>query len=579
MRSNIQVVIVENKPGDCRSLGLPVGQESLVERLFTILGQSDISDIFVVTSKTQNYAKLLASQAAEARALSLHWQELPSFQGTAGSLKALHPRLHAPQVLVLHAALFLRQLDIPTLVSTHRRTHANITFVTEHKPDDDEDLENLIVDHGGAIESVQILHRSRNRRRPLRSCGIYLMDRETLEHIPANDYFDIKEQLVPAVRAKGLCVRSHTVRNSARLIRTAQDLLRINRELLLGHETRHEHGARWLSHANRIVIGENTQIAPTSYLLGPLVIGPNCVVEDYAQVIGPAVIGARTTLEKGSTVRESVVWTGAHIRTNAHVEYSFLGSDAVIPEGIRVHSALWASDNHSTGHPHEDTSSTPHDGWLEHEPPPLHRPSTGTSFWVTAYEAAKRSFDLAAASIGLLLALPIAILITIAIVLDSPGPVLFCQRRCGRGGVEFSMLKFRTMVVDAEQQQHKLRTANATDGPMFKLQEDPRITRVGRLLRKTSLDELPQLLNVLNGDMSLVGPRPLAYQEMKYCPSWRDLRLTVKPGVTGLWQVRARHRNQFSEWIRYDMDYVRQRSFFFDLRILLQTVGVLLKGV
>ncbi|MBX3346357.1 MAG: sugar transferase [Nitrospira sp.] len=187
--------------------------------------------------------------------------------------------------------------------------------------------------------------------------------------------------------------------------------------------------------------------------------------------------------------------------------------------------------------------------------------------------------DRTGALAGLILVGPLLLLIAAAIKSDSRGPVFFSQKRCGKDGREFWMHKFRTMVPDAEQRQQDLKAKNSVDGPMFKLEEDPRITRVGKFLRKTSLDELPQLLNVLRGDMSLVGPRPLAYDEMKFCPTWRDARLTVRPGLTGLWQVKARNRNRFSEWIRYDLEYVRRRSLVLDLYILIRTARVLLKGV
>ena len=195
------------------------------------------------------------------------------------------------------------------------------------------------------------------------------------------------------------------------------------------------------------------------------------------------------------------------------------------------------------------------------------------------YGLVKSVVDLVAAAFGMVLVGPLMALIALAIKLDSPGPVFFSQKRCGKNGREFWMHKFRTMVPDAEKRQKELRAQNSVDGPMFKLEEDPRITRMGKILRKTSLDELPQLLNVLRGEMSLVGPRPLAYDEMKFCPTWRDARLSVSPGLTGLWQVKARNRNRFAEWIRYDLEYVRTHSLLLDLYILIRTARVLLKGV
>ncbi len=133
------------------------------------------------------------------------------------------------------------------------------------------------------------------------------------------------------------------------------------------------------------------------------------------------------------------------------------------------------------------------------------------------------------------------------------------------------MLKFRTMVADAESLQERLLAKNEVDGPVFKMRQDPRVTRVGGILRRTSLDELPQLFNVLGNQMSLVGPRPLLMSEMQYCPSWRDIRLMVKAGVTGLWQLDGRNSTAFSEWVKHDIAYVKGQSLKLDLEILLKT--------
>jgi lipopolysaccharide/colanic/teichoic acid biosynthesis glycosyltransferase len=164
----------------------------------------------------------------------------------------------------------------------------------------------------------------------------------------------------------------------------------------------------------------------------------------------------------------------------------------------------------------------------------------------------------------------------IAIKLSSHGPILFAQRRAGLGGQPFTIYKFRTMVVDAEQRKASLKGLNEQDGPAFKMKHDPRITRIGRLLRTTSLDELPQLWNVLKGDMSLVGPRPLPCDESDAARLWHRQRLDVTPGLTCIWQIRGRNSVTFDQWMRMDMEYVRRRTLWHDLRLLLETIPAVL---
>jgi lipopolysaccharide/colanic/teichoic acid biosynthesis glycosyltransferase len=188
----------------------------------------------------------------------------------------------------------------------------------------------------------------------------------------------------------------------------------------------------------------------------------------------------------------------------------------------------------------------------------------------------RRVADILGAIILLLLFSPFFIIIPLLIRIDSNGPVFFSQRRCGRHGKEFNIYKFRTMVEDAEVVKNALK--NDVEGPVFKIREDPRVTRVGRFLRRWSLDELPQLFNVLKGDMGIVGPRPLSAEEMTRDEMWRRIRLMVRPGITGLWQVRGRASGDFSDWVRYDIEYVMKRSFLLDFRILLETVMVVLQG-
>jgi exopolysaccharide biosynthesis polyprenyl glycosylphosphotransferase len=191
---------------------------------------------------------------------------------------------------------------------------------------------------------------------------------------------------------------------------------------------------------------------------------------------------------------------------------------------------------------------------------------------------AKRALDVSLAGLGLLLMAPLVVLIGVAIKLDSRGPVFFAQERVGLNRRRFSMRKFRSMVVDADARQADLEVHNEADGPVFKIERDPRVTRVGRVLRRTSLDELPQLWNVLVGEMSLVGPRPLPLRDVdRMNVRWHQRRFSVKPGITCLWQIRSREP-KFDEWIRSDMEYIDNWSLTLDLRILARTLPAVISG-
>jgi exopolysaccharide biosynthesis polyprenyl glycosylphosphotransferase len=191
---------------------------------------------------------------------------------------------------------------------------------------------------------------------------------------------------------------------------------------------------------------------------------------------------------------------------------------------------------------------------------------------------AKRAFDILLASVVLVLTAPIVALAAVAIKLESPGPVLFHQRRVGRDGVPFMMTKLRTMVVDAEDRRAELQAQNEADGPLFKMKNDPRVTRVGRILRKLSIDELPQLVCVLRGTMSIVGPRPALESEVEKWDSVLSERLRVLPGLTGLWQVSGRSSSSFEDYRRLDLYYVDNWSLGHDVTICIRTMGVVFSG-
>lgn len=188
------------------------------------------------------------------------------------------------------------------------------------------------------------------------------------------------------------------------------------------------------------------------------------------------------------------------------------------------------------------------------------------------YLLLKRAIDLAVALLLLVLFLPVIPVVALLIKLDSPGPILYRQKRIGKGGREFNFYKFRSMVVGAEKVVGALRPLSGVDGPVFKLKEDPRVTGVGRFLRRSSLDELPQLINVLKGEMSIVGPRPNLPSEVSHYLPWQRRRLEVTPGITCLWQIAGRSHIGFQEWMRLDLEYIRTRSLATDLQIMAKTI-------
>ncbi len=190
----------------------------------------------------------------------------------------------------------------------------------------------------------------------------------------------------------------------------------------------------------------------------------------------------------------------------------------------------------------------------------------------------KRAFDVVFAFVGLLLTLPLYPIVMLAIWLEDGRPFFYGHAREGRGARQFSCWKLRSMRKDADRMKARLRAANQADGPQFFIRNDPRLTRVGAFLRSLNLDELPQFWNVLRGDMSVVGPRPSPYAENQFCPEWREARLSVRPGITGLWQVRRTRRagNDFQEWIKYDIEYVDSADWRLELRIIARTIACFL---
>jgi lipopolysaccharide/colanic/teichoic acid biosynthesis glycosyltransferase len=304
----------------------------------------------------------------------------------------------------------------------------------------------------------------------------------------------------------------------------------------------------------RPLAGRRCRIHPSSRIMGPVVLHDGAVVEEDATVVGPSLIGA-----------------GSVIGANAVVAQCVVGAGTVVGRDVTVrHRALFG--NMSEGTVPALPQLPAYRSSVSGSVVPLARPEKART--PDTYLAVKCVVEALLALFALILLSPVFLIIAALIALESRGGVFYGDERESKGGRPFRCLKFRTMFEGAEALQRRLYQENQLDGPQFKLDDDPRVTKMGRWLRNLSLDELPQLVNVVRGQMSLVGPRPSPFRENQTCVPWRVGRLSVRPGITGLWQVcrHDRKAGDFHQWIYYDLLYVRHVSPALDLKILVATL-------
>jgi lipopolysaccharide/colanic/teichoic acid biosynthesis glycosyltransferase len=308
-----------------------------------------------------------------------------------------------------------------------------------------------------------------------------------------------------------------------------------------------------------LLVGGRHSIHATARLVGPIVVHAGACIEEHATILGPAVIGA-----------------GARIARGAVVAHATIGPDCFVPSGRIVRDRAWFE---SEGGDVTCPVDRPAMSYAErlarlsvdrHEDHDRDQEPSGRR----RHLRLKRALDITVAAFSLAILTPLFVLVAVVIWLESKGPIFYGDKREGLRGRAFGCLKFRTMYTGAHLAQRDLNALDQTDGPHFKVERDPRVTRVGRFLRATNLDEIPQLLNVLLGQMSLVGPRPSPFRENQICIPWREARLSVRPGVTGFWQVCRHDRaaGDFHQWIEYDLLYVQYLSFWLDVKILAATV-------
>lgn len=530
---------------------LPVCNCPLYQYWARILGLAGVEEMIICVNA--EHETLVAGHLALAPP-PLNYRIRKTALGTGGSLKEVAEDIRGDSFWVVSGDLLV-QTDLALMQSFHQQHQAMATVGAVKIDPEPAKMGRVELDGDRKVRAIHRVHPFQEKRSCLKPAGLYLFASGILDLIPPDSYFDLKEQLFPVLYHLHATTVCWEIPGYCQNLVSPDDYFQVNRDIILKRVF--FDGVQGLPEdfaASNPAPGIN----PASTLVPPYSIGAGCRIAEGVLILGPAVIGPACEIQAGAVINGSVILGNAVIEPMARVDHCLVGAAAVIAEGeeIREQTVVAAA------------SSNPG------------KKSRGVIFgnieWQVPacrfYLVTKRVIDIVVSALFLVLFSPVMLAVALAIKFDSPGPVFFRQVRCGRHGRDFLMYKFRSMVKDSEDLKRELHAFNEVDGPMFKIMADPRITRVGKILRDTNLDEIPQLWNVLKGDMSLVGPRPLSMEEMRFNPKWRDCRLAVPPGVTGLWQAKAHDKVFFSDWIRYDIEYVNHCSLWFDLKIIFLTV-------
>ena len=445
--------------------------------------------------------------------------------------------------------------DLRHLIHRHQ-AYRGATHLVAVGRDPERTREQVDLDGEGNVERVRRLYVGRSWPAAV-SGGLFL------SLVPARAVADVHfsslTELRLAVLDRGLMCRDLPASVDLLDLTGTQDLLALNGQVIedaVGHRRPRKTG-----HGKEgIIFGTDCVVHRTARLEGPVVVQDRVRIEENVVIVGPAVIGRDCRIGPRAMIVQSMLRAGSEVETGATIVQAVVSgacsTASSLAEGAHVPSA------------DESRERMQHcDGFLA-------TPARREWWRQGVYPAIKRTIDVVLGSAALVLLAPLFALVAILIKRDSPGPVFFVHRRETKGGGEFPCLKFRTMAVGAHAKQREMYARSEIDGPQFKINDDYRVTRIGRWLRRTNIDELPQLLNVVAGHMSLVGPRPSPFRENQICVPWRRGRLSVPAGITGLWQLCRDHNagGDFNQWILFDLMYVRRRSIWLDLKILCITL-------
>ncbi|MCK5230208.1 MAG: sugar transferase, partial [Desulfobulbaceae bacterium] len=436
----------------------PIANEVLLKYMLHSLRKSGIMEVAIVSSANEKRLQaIISTLKRQENGLQIHHLEQRVSRGTAGSLKQLKDFIAASPFLVLGANLFIDELPLEKILAFHLAHGYGGTMVAEQISGLMEQLENIEFSKDGAVNKVHVLHHSKDLRRHLKPSGIYVFNPCVLDYIFEKGYMDIKEQLIPLLSSNNIQIHAYTLDAPPWKINSLADYLELNRKVLFQKKQQICAVDQPRSESLQGVwFGRNARIAPSAYLLGPIVIGDDCVIEEYAQIIGPTSIGSGTRIDADVLVRESIVWNDSHLQKSSSVEYSLISEGVVVSVNENIRNVVVVNDRQYPGSLNM-LSLTRSAGkrFINRNGQAFPFPFYKSARYY-AFRAFKRGVDLLFSGVTLILSLPLFILIALAIKMDSPGPVFFCQKRCGMEGKEFNMYKFRTMGQGAEAIQDQL---------------------------------------------------------------------------------------------------------------------------
>ncbi len=532
-------------------LTLPLGVSSVLDCFIGALGELVEKEILITPC--------FAAQAGYEEAIASNTRHPVRALDSEALHRALHDFETSDYLLIVSSRHWVVGGYDPAAIRRAMREYHGATYGVAVGSNRDDTRELVEYDTDGRVKRVQRFYNTVSWPEVATTAVSYaLVPARSIVDIPFGSLGDLR----CGMAARGM-LGSDVALQSDTLDLTVEGEFLALHERLLNDAAGQKLPAGFSARAPGVLVGGNCKVHGSARLIPPIILQSDVTIEKGATVIGPALIGRGSRISENASVAQCVL-----------VHKSIVPADRIVRH--RVTSGTIKPDDEIA--PQVEPAVDSHDAADSMQDLQVVGSASRALGGYRLHLFGKRVMDVVLSFIALLLLSPLLLLVVVLIKLDSRGPVFFTHRRERRGGKDFPCIKFRTMVAGAHNIQRDLYKDNEVDGPQFKMREDPRVTRVGRWLRATNIDELPQLINVLLGHMSLVGPRPSPFRENQICVPWRRARLSVRPGITGLWQIcrdDERATGNFHQWIYYDIAYVRHFSLWLDIKILIATVLVL----